>query len=73
MKKKRLIILMAIILIISLIPIPMTAEDGGTKTYTAVLYKIIVWHKIIDDNSGDYKTGTEIYFFPNNFKNLNDY
>jgi len=72
MKKRRLFVLI-IILILSLIPVPMTLEDGGTKTYTAVLYKIIVWNKIIDDSSNGYKTGTEIYFFPNNLKILDEY
>ncbi len=47
-------------------------KDGGTKTFTSLTYKIIVWNELpaID---GGHKTGVEIYFFPNNFFGLSHY
>ena len=50
-----------------LIPVKKVYEDGGTQTYTALTYKVIVWKQI------DGKTGTEFYIFPNNFHQLDYY
>jgi hypothetical protein len=52
---------------VSLIPVKKVYEDGGTQTYTALTYKVIVWKQI------DGKTGTEFYIFPNNFHQLDYY
>ncbi len=68
--KKKIIILLAV-LVVLLFPIPSVYKDGGTRTYTSLTYKIIVWHKMKEPNG--YKTGTEIYFFPNNFHDLDYY
>lgn len=65
--KKRYIILVIIALIIILIPKKEIYEDGGTKTYTSLAYKVIVWNQI------EGKTGTEIHLFPNNFRHLEYY
>lgn len=40
-------------------------EDGGTKTYTSLIYKIILWDEI------EGKQGMELRLFPNNFYGLN--
>ena len=53
--------------ILLLIPVKKVYEDGGTQTYTALTYKVIVWKQI------DGKTGTEFYIFPNNFHQLDYY
>ena len=73
MKKlnSRIIRIILIILVILLFPIPNIYKDGGTKTYTSLTYKIIVWNHF---NEPDViKTGTEVYFFPSNFHNLDYY
>lgn len=65
--KKKYIILVIIVLIILLFPKRAIYEDGGTRTYTALTYKVIVWKQI------EGKTGIEIHFFPNNFHHLDYY
>ena len=47
MRKKTKIILVLLILILVL-PIPNFAiKDGGTKTYTALTYKIVDWNRLV--------------------------
>lgn len=70
-KKKVTIILCVIIivLVILLFPKKVQYNDGGTATYTSLVYKVIIWHKsIITETRHDFKTGTEVHFFPNNFR-----
>ena len=69
--KKGMIVGIFVLLIILLFPRVAIYEDGGTKTYSSILYKIIVWHQINEPEG--YKEGTEIHLFPNNFKHLDDY
>ena len=67
--KKRIIIgvLLAAIL---LIPIPSGAyEDGGTRSYTALTYKIVDWNRMTANTSYN---KTRVYFFPRNFKSIDD-
>lgn len=56
-----------IILVILLFPISQIYKDGGTRTYTSLTYKIIVWNRL------DGKRGVEIHFFPYNFQPLEYY
>ena len=70
MKKYRRIL----IAVVLLVPIPTVYKDGGTQTFTALTYKIIRWNSINPAGSTEeYKTGTEVHFFPNNFKSLSEY
>lgn len=66
MKKIRFIII-TILIIVLLFPKYEIYEDGGTKTYTSLTYKLILWNEI------EGKQGMEIYFFPQNFYNLSYY
>ena len=59
-------ILIAVILIL-LFPVQNKYKDGGTKTYTALTYKVIIWNKL------NGKHGTEIYLFPQNYHSLDYY
>ena len=60
MKKKPIIIvsiLFAVILLVLFLPIPKgTYDDGGTRDYDALLYKIVVWNRlqceVNEDGSG---------------------
>ena len=53
MKKTRIaIIIVAVFLIILLIPIPSgTADDGGSREFTALTYKIVRWNHITTYNA----------------------
>lgn len=55
------------VLAILMIPIPKTAEDGGTRVYQALSYQVVDWKRPTDD--GVYEV-TDIYWFPHNFKDL---
>lgn len=71
MKKKWWILIIIAILLILVFPIKRIANDGGTVVYSAALYKVIKWNRIriYEEN----KTGTEIYFFPENLHSLEYY
>lgn len=64
-KRKRLVVV--IVLLFFLFPVSEIYKDGGTRTYTSLTYKVIIWNRL------DGKRGVEIYFFPNNFKSLSEY
>lgn len=69
MKKKKVIIIVVIILLIVLVtPVKFHYKDGGTIEYKSLTYKIIKWHRLDEYYDTGYKTGTEVHFFPNNFK-----
>ena len=70
MKKKVWIWILAGILLLAIlfVPIPTgVVKDGGTRTYTALTYKIVDWNRITGEAVYD---ETKIYLFPNNFKSL---
>ena len=83
--KKKIIITSAVGLLIGLIlflPFPTgTYDDGGTKEYRALTYKIVVWNRYISkDVDINRITGTSIskyhntsvYWFPDNFKSIDE-
>lgn len=61
MKKKWLVILgIVLILGILFLPIPQTPyDDGGTREYTALTYRIVDWNRITDDGTFD-----KLCFYP---------
>ena len=72
MKKKYIaIILLAAVALVLFFPIPRgTYDDGGTREYTALTYKIVSWHKLVssyDENgqlSPSVYENTSVYWFP---------
>ena len=69
--RKRLFIIMLIVVLILIIPIPTgIARDGGTKTYTALTYKIVKWNHVYGE--GEVFNETKVYLFPDNFLSLDD-
>ena len=51
------------------IPVPSGVyKDGGTRTYSALTYKIVKWNKLIDE--GNKYQNTSVYWLPDNFKSL---
>ena len=72
MKKKIWLPIIAAVvpLAVLFVPIPSgTYKDGGTREYAALTYKIVDWNKLTSDGKYD---KTKIYFFPNNFKSINE-
>lgn len=71
MKKK---IFFTVIVAISLLailffPIPTgTLNDGGTRVYSALTYKVVVWNRITDD---DIYENTKVYFGEDRLQDIN--
>ena len=66
--RKRLRRAAVILLAVCLLPFPTILKDGGTKIFHAVLYKVVVWHRLRPLPEGGYKTGVEFIPFPRNFR-----
>ena len=64
MKKSKRLLVIFIVVLILVFPVRNTYKDGGTKTYTSLTYKVIVWNEL------EGKRGTEIHVFPDNFRSL---
>ena len=68
----------AITLLVLFLPIPKgTLNDGGTRVYSALTYKIVAWNKIQvelnEDGSGgetNFYRKTSVYWFPDNYKSI---
>ena len=72
MKKKIWIpiTVVALLLAILFVPIPGASyDDGGTREWKALTYKIVDWSRLTTD--GKYEA-TKLYWFPNNFKSIDD-
>ena len=80
--KKKIIIPIAIVVVlvtVLFLPIPRGAyDDGGTREYQALTYKIVSWNKItasVDENGqtvhGTYKK-TSVYWYPDSLRSLGD-
>ena len=69
MKKRKWIPIIIVVLIAALvIPIPSGVyKDGGTRSYTALTYKIVDWNRLTGESVYD---KTKVYFFPDNFKGI---
>lgn len=70
---KAAIIIIVVSIIILFFPIRKTYFDGGTVTYTSIMYKLIFWNKIDSYYESGYKTNSEIHIFPTNFRSLDYY
>lgn len=72
MKKKRIwIVILVIILLVLIFPITSVYSDGGTKTFTSLTYKVIIWDSIFKPE--DEKPEVDLYLFPNNFHSIDYY
>lgn len=82
MKKKIIIpiIIIAALALILFLPIPRGSyDDGGTREYDALTYKLVIWNKIVDtvDENGEpmphstYRK-TSIFWYPNNKKTIDE-
>ena len=61
MKKKKMIIIAAIVIfILALIPIPIRLKDGGSIEYKAILYKYTIIHRLSEKSYTGYEDGWEL-------------
>jgi uncharacterized ion transporter superfamily protein YfcC len=82
MKKKTFEILLIVIIValVLFVPIPRGPyDDGGTKEYVALTYRIVIWNRynIQIDENGDVVVNekynkTSVFLFPDNSKNLDE-
>lgn len=83
MKKKPIIIItivFAVILLVLFLPISKGAyNDGGTRVYDALLYKVVVWNRnqieLNEDGSGGETQiyhKTSVFWFPDNQKSIDE-
>ena len=80
--KKKVLIPIIVIFILALIlfwPIPQGSyDDGGTRDYNALTYKIVRWNKIIvelDENGQpihDTYRKTSVFWYPDNQKSIDE-
>ena len=68
MKKKIWIPIVIVLIAVLFIPIPSgVCQDGGTREYTALTYKIVKWNRLTGDSTYD---KLRVYLFPNNFRSI---
>lgn len=56
-------LLLAVVLI-GLLPVSATANDGGSRVHAALLYRITFYHRMDDARPTGYRTDTEIQLLP---------
>ncbi len=72
MKKKIWIPIIAVIVVLAVlfVPIPQGSyDDGGTREYVALTYKIVDWNRITPDGVYD---ETKVYFFSDRYKSIDE-
>ena len=81
--KKTIIIslIIAIVLILAVLFFPVyqgSYDDGGTREYQALTYKLVVWNKIVDavDSNGQADNGLyeeiSIFWYPDSQKSIDE-
>ena len=67
-KKVWIPVVVLVLLAVLFVPVPLgTINDGGTRVYAALTYKVVKWNRL-DDLVRVRRT--EVYWFPNNFKSI---
>ena len=84
MKKKKWLIpaiMIAVLVFVLFTPVQQCVyEDGGTREYTALTYKIVKWNRFVSvyNEEGtameriDIYHNTSVYWFPDNFKSIDE-
>ena len=80
MKKGIIIGIIVVVLLVLFLPVPKgTYDDGGTRDYCALTYKIVVWNKLLvevneDGSAGEFYTyrKTSVFWIPDNFKSIDE-
>jgi hypothetical protein len=80
MKKGIIIGIIVFVILVLFLPIPKgTLQDGGTRDYCALTYRIVVWNKLIAEANEDGSAGevytyhkTSVFWIPDNFKSIDE-
>ncbi len=65
-KKIHVILIAVLLLLVLFLPIPgQVYKDGGTRTYNALTYKIVVWNRLTGVEDEVYHK-TSVYWLPYN-------
>lgn len=82
MNKKTIAIVLTVVIValVLFLPIPQGPyDDGGTREYVALTYRIVVWNRynsIYDENGTmvglEKYSKTSVYWFPDNFKSYSE-
>ena len=77
---KRIIVICIIIVVLLVLFLPIskgTYDDGGTRDYCALTYRIVVWNKLIAEVNEDGSGGEvskyhkiSVFWIPDNFKSI---
>ena len=75
-----IVVLLAIIFVLAVLFVPEHKDyrDGGTREYSAVMYKVVKWHHLYSyvDENGEVRYGTYIkevvYWTPDSRKTLDE-
>lgn len=59
-KKKWIGIIIAIVLVVSCIPVRVPIKDGGSIRYQAILYSVTKVHEMPMEEGEDYRNGTRV-------------
>ena len=81
-KRKKIIIVLItiIVLLVLFLPLPVGSfDDGGTRVYSALTYKILKWHKLVADRNSDgsvdavyFYNKTSVFWIPDKFKSIDE-
>ncbi len=71
---KKIWIPVVVLLLLAVLFVPVSVggmDDGGTRVYSALTYKVIKWHRMMGMGE-DYYDSTKVYVFPKNFKSVSE-
>lgn len=72
MKRKIILTSLAVLLLVAILFVPIPdgqCLDGGTRTYTALTYKIVAWNRLTTDGVHQ---ATQVYWLPHNFRSVDE-
>lgn len=78
MKKRRILIIVLLAAAALILLVPRGGDlydDGGTQTYDAPAYKIVVWNRLLgepNENGEWFYHKTSVFWFPNNQKSIDE-
>ncbi len=75
--RRKTIVILIVVAIVLFLPIPSSAmNDGGSVEFRAMTYTVVKWHRLLpssnESGKSDIYSKTSVYWFPLNFKNIDD-
>ncbi|MBO4218419.1 MAG: hypothetical protein IKX74_00575 [Erysipelotrichaceae bacterium] len=72
MKKSKSVLIIIALLLILLCPYSIVRyRDGGTRDYKALLYRVVVWNRLMEEEPGIYHR-ISIYFYPDTRRSIDE-